>query len=56
MAFYRRLGEMPPDAHLSSDIINQLFDEEIKVKRSFLDQEWRSYMGKLKTDEEEILD
>jgi hypothetical protein len=56
MSFYRRVGEMPPDAHLSSDVINQLFDEEIKVKRTFLDQEWRSYMSKLKTDVEEILD
>jgi hypothetical protein len=56
MAFYRRLGEMPPDAHLSSDVVNQLFDEEIKVKRSHLDQQWRSYMGKLKTDVEELLD
>jgi hypothetical protein len=56
MGFYRRIGEMPPDAHLSSDVINRLFDEEIKVKRPFLDQEWRSYMSKLKTDVEEILD
>jgi hypothetical protein len=56
MSFYRRIGEMPPDAHLSSDVINRLFDEEIKVKRPFLDQEWRSYMSKLKTDVEEILD
>jgi hypothetical protein len=56
MAFYRRVGEMPPDAHLSSDVINQIFDEEIKVKRTFLDQEWRSYMSKLKTDVEELVD
>lgn len=56
MAFYRRVGEMPPDAHLSADVINQLFDEEIKVKRPILDQQWRAYMSRLKTDLEEILD
>ena len=56
LAFYRRLGEMPPDAQLSSEVVNQIFDEEIKVKRAFLDQEWRAYMRKLKTDVEEILE
>jgi hypothetical protein len=56
MAFYRRLGEMPPDAHLSSEVVNRLFDEEIKVKRPILDQQWRAYMRTLKTDIEELLD
>jgi hypothetical protein len=56
MGFYRRLGEMPPHAHLSSEVITQLFNEEVKVKRNVLDLEWRSYMRSLKTDIEDILD
>lgn len=56
MSFYRRLGEMPPDIHMSSELVNQLFDEEIKVDRRILDQQWRAYMRTLKTDIEVILD
>jgi hypothetical protein len=56
LAFYRRLGEMPPDAHLSSEVVNKLFDEELKTDRRILDQQWRAYMRTLKTDIEEILD
>lgn len=56
MAFYRRLGEMPPDTFLSQEIVNQIFDESIKVDRDTLDKEWRSYMSTLKTDLELILE
>jgi hypothetical protein len=56
MAFYRRLGEMPPDTFLSQEVINQIFDESIKVGRDALDKEWRSYMSTLKTDLELILE
>ena len=56
MAFYRRLGEMPPDTFLSQEIMNQLFDETIKVNRDSLDREWRTYMSTLKTDVELILE
>jgi hypothetical protein len=56
MNFYRRLGEMPPDIHMSSEIVNKLFDEEMKTDRRILDQQWRAYMRTLKTDIEEILD
>jgi hypothetical protein len=55
MAFYRRLGEMPPDTRLSAEVVNQIFDEEIKVKRPILDQQWRAYMRTLRTDVEEVL-
>ena len=56
MNFYRRLGEMPPDIHMSSELVNQLFNEEINVDRRILDQQWRAYMRTLKTDIEVILD
>lgn len=56
MAFYRRLGEMPPDTFLSQEIVNQLFDDSIKVSRDALDREWRTYMSTLKTDVELILE
>jgi hypothetical protein len=56
MAFYRRLGEMPPDTFLSQDIIKQIFDESVRVERDALDREWRSYMGTLKTDLDLILE
>jgi hypothetical protein len=56
LAFYRRLGELPPDTFLSSEIVNQLFDESIGVDRIVLDQQWRAYMSSLKTDIEIILD
>jgi hypothetical protein len=56
LTFYRRIGELPPDTFLSQDIINQIFDEAIDVKRDALDQQWRSYMSSLKTDVELILE
>jgi hypothetical protein len=56
LTFYRRLGELPPDTFLSSEIINQIFDESISIERGALDQQWRYYMSGLKTDIELILD
>jgi Protein of unknown function (DUF1570) len=56
MAFYRRLGELPPDTYLSQEVINQLFDEALATDRQILDYQWRGYMNSLKTDIELILD
>lgn len=56
LAFYRRLGELPPDTFLSAEIINQIFDEAIGIDRLALDQEWRAYMQSLKTDVELIFE
>src|SRR5262249_45420844 len=55
LVFYRRLGELPPDTFLSQEIVNQIFDESIRVDRAALDQQWRAYMNTLKTDVELIL-
>jgi hypothetical protein len=55
MAFYRRLGEMPPETFLSQEVINQVFDEAIPISRDSLEREWRTYMSTLKTDLELIL-
>jgi hypothetical protein len=56
MAFYRRLGEMPPDLPLSAEAVNALFDESFQgVSRSALEREWRTYMRGLKTDVELII-
>jgi hypothetical protein len=56
MAFYRRLGELPPDTYLSQEVVNQLFDEALATDRQVLDYQWRGYMNSLKTDLELILD
>ncbi len=56
LTFYRRLGELPPDTFLSSEIINQIFDESIAIDRGALEQQWKAYMATLKTDIELILD
>jgi hypothetical protein len=57
IAFYRRLGEMPPDLILSQDALTQLFDEAFAgIDRRSLDAEWHAYMQGLKTDVEIILD
>ena len=55
MTYYRRLGEMPPDVILSSEVLTDLFDEAFGDDREALDAEWRSYMGSLKTDLDRIL-
>ncbi|HZN34873.1 MAG TPA: DUF1570 domain-containing protein [Pirellulaceae bacterium] len=56
MTFYRRLGELPPDTFLSSDVVNRLFDESLGLDRNVLDSQWRLYMSNLKTDVELILE
>lgn len=55
MMFYRKVGEMPPDLILSSEILNKLFDECVKTDRVTLDREWRQYMNQLKTDVQLII-
>ena len=56
LAFYRRLGELPPDTFPSQEIVNQLFDECLGVDRASLDQQWRAYMGSLRTNLELVLE
>jgi hypothetical protein len=56
IAFYRRLGEMPPEVDFSQEVLTKVFNECVKKDRRTLDTEWRSYMLKLKTDLEVILD
>ncbi len=55
IAFYRRLGEMPPEVQFSQATLTTLFNEAIKKDRRALDTEWRTYMRGLKTDLEIIL-
>lgn len=55
IAFYRRLGEMPPEVVFSQEVLTNVFNEAIKKDRRSLDTEWRSYMRGLKTDLEIIL-
>lgn len=56
IAFYRRLGEMPPEVQFSQATLTTVFNECIKKDRRALDTEWRSYMRGLKTDLDIILD
>lgn len=55
MRFYKALGELPPDIEFTPEVLNPLFDREFGADRSLLDQEWRSYMRSLRTDEQEVL-
>jgi hypothetical protein len=51
VAYYRMLGEMPPDVALSQELLSELFNKAFQgTTRTALDQEWRSYMRSLKTD------
>jgi hypothetical protein len=56
ISYYRRLGEMPPEAPLSADVLRQLFTEAFGDDRQSLDAEWRTYMRSLQTDLELVLD
>ena len=57
MAFYRRLGEMPPDLPLSQETLNAIFDECFAgINRGELNGDWHAYMANLKTDTELILE
>jgi hypothetical protein len=55
MRFYKELGELPPDIEFTPEVLNPLFDRAFGTDRKLLDQEWRSYMRSLRTDEEDIL-
>ncbi|MGI8982202.1 MAG: DUF1570 domain-containing protein [Pirellulaceae bacterium] len=55
IAFYRRLGELPPEVQFSQATLTTVFKECIKKDRRALDIEWRSYMRGLKTDLDIIL-
>lgn len=54
VTFYRMLGEMPPDVTLNQELLTRLFDKAFGSDRKALDQEWRDYMRKLKTDAEKL--
>ena len=54
MTFYRRVGELPPDMVFSPELLIKVFDRSFKTPREALDEEWRQYMSRLKTDFERI--
>lgn len=56
VAYYRMLGEMPPDVALSQDLLTELFNKAFGTNRNALDQEWRSYMRSLKTDMDLVIE
>ncbi len=56
IAFYRKLGEMPPDSILTPEILTEVFSSVFGKERAALDVEWRSYMADLKTDTQRVLD
>lgn len=53
VAYYRMLGEMPPDVTLSSELLTELFDKTFP-DRTQLEQEWRAFMRTLKTDMDKV--
>src|SRR5690606_33530854 len=50
LAFYNRIGNMPPDMVFSPEMLHKTFDEVVKIDRDKLTREWRDYMDELKTD------
>jgi hypothetical protein len=55
ITYYRMIGELPPEAMLSPEILTKIFDKAMGTERSAIDLEWKSYMQGLKTDKELIL-
>ncbi len=55
MAFYDRVGQMPPDFPLTPEILNTIFDQVFTIERRELLDQWKKYMRSLKTDTEVIL-
>jgi hypothetical protein len=54
VAYYRILGDLPPDVKLNPDLLESVFNRVFGSDLVFLDSEWRQYMNKLKTDLERI--
>jgi Protein of unknown function (DUF1570) len=54
VTYYRMLGDMPPDASLSPELLVQLFNRVFGENHKALDLQWRSYMRGLKTDLERL--
>jgi hypothetical protein len=55
MMFYKKLGDMPPDVHLSPEVLNNIFNDVFKEQRKDLQAEWKGYMSGLQTEKEKIL-
>jgi hypothetical protein len=56
VAYYRKLGEMPPDTTLTPELLTDVFNQTFGSDRQTLDEEWRSYMRSLQTDIDKLLD
>jgi hypothetical protein len=56
ITYYRLLGEMPRDLELTTEVMTNLFKHVFGDDIKGLEQEWRSYMRSLKTDEELLVE
>lgn len=56
VAYYRKLGEMPPDVPLSAEVLVKLFAEVFGENREGLEAEWKAYMRGLKTEKQLALE
>ncbi|MFN0055135.1 MAG: DUF1570 domain-containing protein [Planctomycetales bacterium] len=54
VAYYRILGELPPDVALNPALLTELFNRVFGSDHKAMDQEWRRYMRTLKTDFERL--
>ena len=54
VAYYRVLGDLPPDVKLSPELLQALFARVCETDIVQLDGEWRQYMNKLKTEIEKL--
>lgn len=52
VAYYRMIGEMPPDVQLNPDLLMEIFSRAFGSDHQALDAEWKAYMRTIKTDME----
>jgi hypothetical protein len=55
-AFYRMIGDVPPDVQLNPDLLMQIFARAFGSDFKALNEEWRSYMRTIKTDLQSLQD
>jgi hypothetical protein len=54
VAYYRILGDLPPDVKLSPELLEAVFTRVFGSDVVSLDNEWRQYMNRLKTETEKV--
>ena len=54
MAFYRKLGELPPDVPISAEVLTSVFKSVFGENTKSLDADWHLVMSRLQTEKEKL--